>query len=633
MGGENYMQFPDSFFEDEVRDGFYVPALMKRSWAAQIEVLNDIAKVCEKHHIRWFAMWGTLLGAVRHGGFIPWDDDIDICMLRDDYNRFLSVAEQELPEGYYLPLHGRGVKNAKMLMGVWNEREFPIEGERLQKFHGYFFPQGVDIVPFDYVSPDPDEQELQKALFELTWDLAASVTDENQDTDDMNAKIASLEEMLHLTLDRNLPLKEQLYSLANNIASMYTAEEAKEAVHMLRWSYGSPYKWPVESFKTLLMCPFEGIEIPIPSGYDDILKAYYGNYMERAYIGGDAHDYPFYRHFGEHLSESSVADRLLLTYHISTADIKRPVSQTLSSLEKLINHFLHLTAQIHTQLAEVISSGDSEKTRAFLELCQESAIHIGALLEKKWGRNNLQTVCLLEKYCEQIWQFYEPLTQGCALPDASVVHMHLDTLHEQIRTCSSEELRRKKEVVFLPWKASGWCILEPVWKAAQADPDCISYVIPVPYCYRNLDGSVKNIQYEGELLPEYVTITDYRSYDIQKQHPDIVFIQNPYDEYNLTTSVHPSFYAANLKQYTDKLIYVPYFTLDEIVPENQKALINMEHYVSMPGVVHADTVIVQSEQMRQTYIDFLAKSAGEDTKPIWEEKITCNSRIPFLKAK
>ena len=59
----------------------------------------------------------------------------------------------------------------------------------------------------------------------------------------------------------------------------------------------------------------------------------------------------------------------------------------------------------------------------------------------------------------------------------------------------------------------------------------------------------------------------------------------------------------------------------------------MPHYVSMPGVAHADTVIVQSERMRQAYIGFLTEAAGEDTKQIWEEKITCNSRIPFLKTR
>ncbi len=59
----------------------------------------------------------------------------------------------------------------------------------------------------------------------------------------------------------------------------------------------------------------------------------------------------------------------------------------------------------------------------------------------------------------------------------------------------------------------------------------------------------------------------------------------------------------------------------------------MSNYVSMPGVAHADAVIVQSEQTRQAYINFLAEAVGEDTKQIWEEKITCNSRIPFLKMK
>ena len=61
------MQFPDSYFEDEVRDGFYIPSLMKRAWAAQMEVLEDVANLCQKHRILWFADFGTMLGAVRHG--------------------------------------------------------------------------------------------------------------------------------------------------------------------------------------------------------------------------------------------------------------------------------------------------------------------------------------------------------------------------------------------------------------------------------------------------------------------------------------------------------------------------------------------------------------------------------------
>ena len=65
------MEFPDSYFEDEVRDGFYIPSLMKRCWAAQMEILCQVQEICERHKIRYFADWGTLLGAVRHGGMIP----------------------------------------------------------------------------------------------------------------------------------------------------------------------------------------------------------------------------------------------------------------------------------------------------------------------------------------------------------------------------------------------------------------------------------------------------------------------------------------------------------------------------------------------------------------------------------
>ena len=227
------MQFPDSFFEDEVRDGFYVPAIIKRGWAAQMELLEDIAAICKKHHIRWFAMWGTLLGAVRHGGFIPWDDDIDIAMLRDDYNRFMSVARQELPEGYYLPLRGN-IDTSNMVAAVWNGTEFPLKGARLEKFHGYFFPQGIDIFPFDYAAPNPEDEQLQRELLSITFEIKASVG-RNEDTDKLNAVIARLEEMLRITFDKNKPLEEQLDVLIEQLSSLYTAREATGVMYTI-WS-------------------------------------------------------------------------------------------------------------------------------------------------------------------------------------------------------------------------------------------------------------------------------------------------------------------------------------------------------------------------------------------------------------
>ena len=88
------MRFDNSYYNDEVRENFYIPGMIKRSWASQIEILEKVRDICEKHGIRWFADYGTLLGAVRHHGFIPWDDDIDLWMPRKDYEILLSKMSE-----------------------------------------------------------------------------------------------------------------------------------------------------------------------------------------------------------------------------------------------------------------------------------------------------------------------------------------------------------------------------------------------------------------------------------------------------------------------------------------------------------------------------------------------------------
>ena len=70
------LQFPEEYFEDEVRDGFYVPSMIKRAWATELDVLDEVDRICRKYNITYYAEWGTLLGAIRHAGYVPWDDDL-----------------------------------------------------------------------------------------------------------------------------------------------------------------------------------------------------------------------------------------------------------------------------------------------------------------------------------------------------------------------------------------------------------------------------------------------------------------------------------------------------------------------------------------------------------------------------
>ncbi|HBI62773.1 MAG TPA: hypothetical protein DDY31_16465, partial [Lachnospiraceae bacterium] len=99
------------------------------------------------------------------------------------------------------------------------------------------------------------------------------------------------------------------------------------------------------------------------------------------------------------------------------------------------------------------------------------------------------------------------------------------------------------------------------------------------------------------------------------------FIHNPYDEYNIVTSVHPFFYSENLKRFTEKLVYIPYFILGEIDPEDKNALKDIEKFILVRAIEYADQVVVQSENMRQAYINVLTEHMEGYSRGYWEKKI------------
>ena len=277
--------------------------------------------------------------------------------------------------------------------------------------------------------------------------------------------------------------------------------------------------------------------------------------------------------------------------------------------------------KVHKEIKRRLEECDTDRVKELLEQCQQSAVILGQTIEVEEGEGTA-AVHVLEEYCEQVYQIY--VTADMVRTRGNIKHIYkvldgfLARLEDAVR-----DIRVRREAVFLPYKASMWDSLESIWLAAAEDPDCDAYVIPIPYFDRKADGTVGEIHEEADLYPDYVKVTDYRAYDFQSRRPDLIFIHNPYDHCNFVTSVHPFFYAKNLKQFTDRLVYVPYFVLEEIRPDDQSAVKAMEHFCMVPGVLLADRVIVQSEAMRRVYMEVLTRYMADSghSATDWENRI------------
>lgn len=209
-------------------------------------------------------------------------------------------------------------------------------------------------------------------------------------------------------------------------------------------------------------------------------------------------------------------------------------------------------------------------------------------------RSVFQTGLAAERFA-----YYEEVLEG--LLRALQVLQRTDS--EEITALSHELLRWlideigkepvKKEIVFLPYKASMWDSLESIWQAASADEEnCNVHVVPIPYATLTPEREVKEWHCEKDIFPSYVPVIDYRDIDLEALHPDVIFIHNPFDGGNFVTSVAVEYYSDRLKMYTDKLVYVPYFVSGNFVGQDSRVF---------PAIINADHVIVESEAIKAQY--------------------------------
>lgn len=270
-------------------------------------------------------------------------------------------------------------------------------------------------------------------------------------------------------------------------------------------------------------------------------------------------------------------------------------------------------------LMQLLADNNLEEFINLLTECQNCAIEIGNKIEKIYGEN-LATINTLETYCEYIYQLAESLKTPEAITSK---YQQLCNQLLLIRNSIESEIPNRKEVVFFPYNASMWDSLESIYLAAKEDPNCDAYCVPIPYYDKNPNGSLDKMYYEIEEYPSNIEVTHYLNYNFKERMPDAIYIHNPYDNWNHVTSVHPDYYTKNLREYTDQLIYIPYFVLSEIDPSNQAAIDGMKHFCFLPGTIYANKVIVQSENMKQIYVNEFIKQAKENglSGPFTDRKI------------
>lgn len=279
---------------------------------------------------------------------------------------------------------------------------------------------------------------------------------------------------------------------------------------------------------------------------------------------------------------------------------------------------LESLAQAHEEIKEELcrkNSSQMQRIQNMLSECQEFAVSLGECIEQLEGEGHA-TVIYLSEYCETIYEVYTDLSSTNDRINENKIYKMLRKQLLRIENSVKNDITERMEIVFLPYKAAMWDSMESVWITARENETCDAYVIPIPYYERNRDQTLGKMYYEGNDYPDYVPITDWRKYKIEEHKPDIVYIQNPYDDCNLVTCVHPQYFSRELKKHTDMLIYLPYFVgISDHVDD---------HFCTVPGVMNADRVIVQSEKVKSIYIKNIRK---------YEKENKCNGKFGNLDRK
>ncbi len=271
------IDLPEEFLEEEVRCGCTVSAEMKKLWAVELDLLAEFDRVCRKNGLTYFVDSGTLLGAVRHQGFIPWDDDIDVAMTREEYKKLVQVADREFQHPYFFqtPFTDPGlVMGGSRLRNSDTTLISDFENKRPYKNKGIF----IDIFVLDHIPDDDRELNRAKKLLKRYWRVLRYASYyENYFQPGKRYPVKRILPGKFSRLLKGIFGIERLSRGYESYCSQWLAQDTKR-IGPLECERGK-YAYPKEWHSGVSYIPFECMSVPVPSGYHEVLSSMFGDYM------------------------------------------------------------------------------------------------------------------------------------------------------------------------------------------------------------------------------------------------------------------------------------------------------------------------------------------------------------------
>lgn len=272
------IELPEGFLDEEVRCGYTVSAEMKKLWAVELDLLAEFDRVCRKHGLTYFVEGGTLLGAVRHKGFVPWDDDIDVVIPRRDYQKLTEIAAEEFRQPYFfqtsftdpgLVMGGSRLRNSDTTLISDFENRRPYQNK------GIF----IDIFVLDNIPDSRTTLEHAKRVLKGYWRILRYAS--YYESYFVPGRRYAVKRMILGKFSRGLKHIFGIERLSRGYERYCRqwVDENTERVGTLECSRGRNIyqrKW----FESVSYIPFESISVPVPTQYHDVLVETYGeDYM------------------------------------------------------------------------------------------------------------------------------------------------------------------------------------------------------------------------------------------------------------------------------------------------------------------------------------------------------------------